>query len=138
MPSLAYAYDKASRVNCCDVRYGKYAFLALFALFALVRYYYKVAVEFDDRMAYVVRCVRTNICACVCIFVCFVLWLLPRSILLLCGVVGRVNTFRRNDLLKGFVEHYTHCPEIETIVEVWRSEERRVGKECVSKCKYRW
>jgi hypothetical protein len=43
------------------------------------------------------------------------------------AVVGwdesRVNTFRRNDLLKGFVEHYTHCPEIEKIVVVWSDQE---------------
>lgn len=55
MPSLAYAYDKAVRVNCCDSRYGKYIFLVLFAMFTLMRYYYKVAVHFDDKMAYVVR-----------------------------------------------------------------------------------
>lgn len=55
MPALAVAYEKASRVRCCEARLGKYLFVALFAAFALVRYFYKVAVEFDDRMAYVVR-----------------------------------------------------------------------------------
>ena len=55
MPSLAVAYEKAPRVRCCEARLGKYLFLALIAVFAFVRYFYKVAVEFDDRMAYVVR-----------------------------------------------------------------------------------
>jgi hypothetical protein len=31
----------------------------------------------------------------------------------------RVNTFRRNDMLEKFLEHYTTCPEVKEITVVW-------------------
>lgn len=31
----------------------------------------------------------------------------------------RVNTFRRPDLLKQFVEYYHHCPHVQSIQVVW-------------------
>ena len=35
------------------------------------------------------------------------------------GCSVRVNTFRRNDLLAGFVEHYERCEAAAEIVVVW-------------------
>src|SRR3546814_3838171 len=38
-------------------------------------------------------------------------------------------------------EHWdygTSLPYMEKLIEVWRSEERRVGKECVRTCRSRW
>lgn len=35
----------------------------------------------------------------------------------------RVNTFRRNDMLKGFVRHFATCPNVEAIQVVWSDQE---------------
>jgi hypothetical protein len=37
--------------------------------------------------------------------------------------VGRVNTFRRNDLLKGFLRHFTACPNVQQVQVVWSDQE---------------
>ena len=34
----------------------------------------------------------------------------------------RVNTFRRNDLLKQFLDHYTTCPDVKEIQVVWSDQ----------------
>ena len=35
----------------------------------------------------------------------------------------RVNTFRRNDMLKGFLQHFSTCPNVESIQVVWSDQE---------------
>src|SRR3546814_4788114 len=42
------------------------------------------------------------------------------------------------ELQPELAEHLDQGLEIRRPVEVWRSEERRVGKECVSTCRSRW
>ncbi len=34
----------------------------------------------------------------------------------------RVNTFRRNDMLKGFVRHFSTCPNVQAIQVVWSDQ----------------
>lgn len=42
---------------------------------------------------------------------------------LLAIVPRRVNTFRRNDMLKAFVEHFTTCPNVHAIQIVWSDQD---------------
>jgi hypothetical protein len=37
----------------------------------------------------------------------------------------RVNTFRRNDLLKQFLDHYSTCPEVKQITVVWSDPDNK-------------
>src|SRR3546814_2971519 len=39
---------------------------------------------------------------------------------------------------KGYANAATHCDAVDKCHNGLRSEERRVGKECVSKCRSRW
>ncbi|GAB5030024.1 glucuronyl n-acetylglucosaminyl transferase ext2 [Nannochloropsis oceanica] len=46
------------------------------------------------------------------------------------GVYGstytiRVNSFRRNDMLKGFLQHFATCPNVEAIHVVWSDQENK-------------
>src|SRR3546814_3475339 len=65
--------------------------------------------------------------------------------------VGVLQRMRSEELLKAFIEghpradgedenRHDECPEIKLhpVAERMRSEERRVGKECVSTCRPRW
>src|SRR3546814_12613618 len=60
------------------------------------------------------------------------------NIVVLTGVPGTsVDTQRTEAAKEVFAKH----PDIKIIAEapgMWRSEERRVGKECVSTCRSRW
>jgi hypothetical protein len=40
----------------------------------------------------------------------------------------RINTFRRNDLLKRVVKHYATCPRIDAIQIVWSDLENEPPK----------
>src|SRR3546814_10172470 len=59
------------------------------------------------------------------------------------GFYRRSNDSRNRDYgasLTDFVPYYPNgfLPQITSEIEDVRSEERRVGKECVSTCRYRW
>src|SRR3546814_16635223 len=63
------------------------------------------------------------------------LWFMPATPILSNGGTGRglpISCYLNyvDDSLHGIVHTWTE--------NVWRSEERRVGKECVSTCKSRW
>ena len=37
----------------------------------------------------------------------------------------RVNTFRRNHMLKGFLQHFASCPNVEAVQVVWSDQENK-------------
>ncbi|KAJ8601940.1 hypothetical protein CTAYLR_004458 [Chrysophaeum taylorii] len=79
-----------------------------------------------------------KVAACACLWVCGVLCLLFTTAWLHLSIkdnndealdivecVVRVNTFRRDDLLAQFVNHYAKCPCVHEIAVVWSDVERR-------------
>src|SRR3546814_15933259 len=53
------------------------------------------------------------------------------------GALNFYNSAHRGNLI-GFFANRNHEGVVLAITAVFRSEERRVGKECVSTCRYRW
>src|SRR3546814_20745881 len=58
--------------------------------------------------------------------------------------IGRSYSYNHEDtqdlMQESFIDAYKnlHCFEGRSSFKPWRSEERRVGKECVSTCRSRW
>src|SRR3546814_17935831 len=44
----------------------------------------------------------------------------------------------RATVVVGFIGRLEPRKGIPDLLDAWRSEERRVGKECVSECRFRW
>src|SRR3546814_4864752 len=54
------------------------------------------------------------------------------------GLIAALVYFRRQDALHGAARWASKAEARAASLAAQRSEERRVGKECVSTCRYRW